>query len=293
MKQSFKAFIISFVAVAGFGFALTGVAQTSATDLAQAEKYYADRDYTPAGIQSAQMAADLYQTLAGASVDKTEKAKLQTAMATALYFVGSASSENAVKLQKHDLGYKTADAAMQALGVASVTAITDAEINQLKSSLSPADMDLLANAIYQRGTNLGQWGQAQGVFASLGRWPELRSTMELVIKLGKESLHQFGPRRTLGRAYYKLPGFAGGSLKKSEENLSIAMKGSLAPGQIFSINGYNNLYFAELLKDQSRETDAKDILTGFISADPLTLRPDSIVETKRAQAEAQELLNSF
>jgi hypothetical protein len=267
--------------------------KAAAATVDEAKTAFGQREYDNAGIQKAQAAADIYAQLATEASDTKAKAELLVRQSEALYFVGDADKANAVKIEKHNQGYQLADQAVKSLGVKDVSAITDAEVASLKSTLSAADLALLGDALYYRGTNLGKWGQANGVTTSLGRWPELRATMELVGKLGLESVHEYGAARTLGKAYATLPGLLGGSTKKALEYLSKAVSKSAAPGQKYSTNGFNNLFYAEVLNENGDTDEAKALLEAFITADPATLNPSLVAETRRAQADAKEMLKDF
>lgn len=271
---------------------LSAQALTPAEQQALARKAYSERDYSPAGIQKAQDAANGFAQLAAQAADAKEKAQYLVEASEALYFVGNASDGNPVKIDKHQKGIDAADKATKLLGVPDVTKITDADIVNLKKRPA-AEVALLAEAIYQRGVNLGQWGSANGVTESLGRWPELRDSMLAIVNLGYKEIHEYGPFRVLGRGYYKIPGILGGSNKKAEKYLSSAVSGSLAAGQTYSVNGYNNTFLAELLKDIGQEPKARDLLRAFVAADMTTLQPTLVPENRHAQKEAADLMASW
>ncbi len=269
------------------------IPMANAASVDEAKKAYAEREYDNPGVLKAQKAADLYGQLVSATADAKAKAQYLVRQSEALYFVGDASPAKATKLEKHNQGYLLADQAVKALGVKDVKAVTAAEIATLKSTLTPAQLNLLADALYHRGVNLGKWGSANGVASSLGKWPELRATMELIGKLGKDDVHSYGSYRTLGRAYAQLPSLLGGSTAKAEKYLQTGTSKTLAAGQVYSVNGYNNVYYAEVLKEVGKVAQAKTLLQGFIAANPATLNPALEPEVRRAQAEAKELLKSL
>lgn len=291
MKSVFTTAISSAILSASI-FGLTAV-QANAATVEEAKAAYAQREYDNAGIQKAQAAADIYAKLVTEASDAKAKTQLLVRQSEALYFVGDADKANAVKIEKHNQGYQLADQAVKALGVKDVSSITDSEVTALKSSLSADDLALLGDALYFRGTNLGKWGQANGVTTSLGRWPELRANMELIGKLGLDANHEYGAARTLGKAYATLPGLLGGSTKKALQYLSTAVTKSAAPGKTYSTNGYNNLFYAEVLNENGDTDEAKALLEAFIAADAATLNPELAVETRRAQSDAKELLKDM
>lgn len=71
---------------------------------------------------------------------------------------------------------------------------------------------------YWLGVNYGVYGEAKGVLKSLSLVKPIKKAMNKVIELNR-SYEDGGPDRVLGRVYFKLPGFAGGSKKKSLEHL--------------------------------------------------------------------------
>jgi hypothetical protein len=267
-------------------------AQTTEELMNQAKAAYAAREYSAAGAAKSQEAADLYAQAAKTATDKKTQALALVGQSEALYFVGAANAAAEVKIEKHLAGLELADSVVKSYGISDVTNVPAADITRLKAL--PADeLALLGEALYFRGTNLGQWGNANGVMESLGRWPELRSTMEVIVNLGVFGAHEYGAYRVLGRGYFKVPGLFGGSNKQAEKYLSAAVKFTLAPGQVFSMNGYNNLYIAELYKDIGKEKEAKEILEAFVAADAKALNPPSYVEFLEAQKEAQVMLNDM
>lgn len=259
----------------------------------KAKEAFAKREFSGSGIASAQEAADLYGKAAATSSDATEKAGYLVNEAAAIYFVGDASSDNSVKIEKFLKGIQFADQALALLGLGDVPGASDAQIDQLKASLKPAQLALLGEGLYFRGTNLGQWGQANGVVQSLSKWPELRRTMEIIKNIGLQSIHDYGANRVLGRGYFKIPGLLGGSVQKATELLGEAMKKTLVAGKIYSKNGYNTNYFAEVLNENGDTDKAKALLQAFIAADPASIDAASIPELKEAQRLAKEILKSF
>jgi tetratricopeptide (TPR) repeat protein len=71
---------------------------------------------------------------------------------------------------------------------------------------------------YWLGVNYGVYGEARGVLKSLFLLDDVKSAMDKVIELD-QSYEDGGPDRVLGRVYFKVPRFAGGSKKKSLEHL--------------------------------------------------------------------------
>lgn len=71
---------------------------------------------------------------------------------------------------------------------------------------------------YWLGVNYGVYGEARGVLKSLFLVDDIKEAMNKVVELNR-AYEDGGPDRVLGRVYFKLPGFAGGDMKKSLEHL--------------------------------------------------------------------------
>jgi len=71
---------------------------------------------------------------------------------------------------------------------------------------------------YWLGVSYGVYGEARGVLKSLSFVKPIKEAMNKVIELDR-GYEDGGPDRVLGRVYFKVPGFAGGSKKKSLEHL--------------------------------------------------------------------------
>lgn len=71
---------------------------------------------------------------------------------------------------------------------------------------------------YWLGVNNGKVGETRGVLKSLALVKPIKAAMNKVIELDR-TYEDGGADRVLGRVYFKLPGFAGGSKDKSKEHL--------------------------------------------------------------------------
>ena len=71
---------------------------------------------------------------------------------------------------------------------------------------------------YWLGINYGVYGEAKGILKSLSLVKPIKEEMNKVLALNP-SFDDGGADRVLGRVYHELPGFAGGSKKKSLEHL--------------------------------------------------------------------------
>ncbi len=285
-----------FVAALLFVTGHTVFAETAAELEARAQTAYEARDFTGPGVQSAQLSADLFgKAVAASSADPAKQAELKVRQAAACFFLGDALQDNAAKITQLWNGYNLAnDVVANTFGIKDVTAVSDPQLQSLLKL--PADqLTRLGEALYVRGINLGNWGQVNGIMESLNKWPDLKASMELMVRLGQKTLHEYGAYRTLGRGLFKIPGLLGGDVPKATKYLQVAVQGSIAPGQTFSINGFNNLFYADILKDAGKDAEAKKLLQDFISAahaNPNIL-PGYPAETKNAVRQADEMLKSW
>jgi tetratricopeptide (TPR) repeat protein len=71
---------------------------------------------------------------------------------------------------------------------------------------------------YWLGVNYGSYGEAKGVFKSLSLVGPIKEEMNKVLAIDP-AFEDGGADQLLGRMYYELPGFFGGSNKKSLEHL--------------------------------------------------------------------------
>lgn len=290
LKHLAKAFS-SIAAAALFCFS-TAHAASPAELAQQAKESFARRGYDGNGLAAAQNAANLYLDAANSAPSNKDKAMYLGSRAEALYFVGGVQDDKEAKKSTYSTAMDAANTAVAIYGITDVRNVSEGQKNQLKAL--PADeLDILAEALYQRGINLGQWGQANGVVDSLNKWPELRDNMQLVIDLGKAAMHEYGAYRTLGFGYFKIPELLGGSKKKAEQYLGAAVKKTLATDKNYSVNGYNNVFYAQALRGNDKSDQAKTILKDFLGHDPNTLLPGYEVENRKAQDEARALLNEW
>jgi hypothetical protein len=169
---------------------------------------------------------------------------------------------------------------------------------QQKAEAAKKVNDDYAEAYYFAGINLARWAEANGIIESLSRKSELVANMEGAMdrdtRAGEagESIDGYGPRRTLGRMYKKLPGIFGGSREKSLRELEVAVNRTNTPGKVVALNV---VYFADTLLDGGSDADkarARSLLTDLVNkgADPRSLNPDRVPETVEELRLAQDLL---
>ncbi|MCB0377195.1 MAG: hypothetical protein KDD33_01755 [Bdellovibrionales bacterium] len=266
-------------------------AQANQENAKAAEDAYNLRDYTEAGVANAQTAADLYQDLIDSETDEEVKMSYMTKQASAYYFIGSADDDKKTQIAAYEKAMEISDNLQTMLGVDKDKShqLDEKQVADIKNSLSDTKEALLAEAWYNKGISLAQWGNLKGISTSIGKLPVVIGHMENIERLGYADIHEYGPYRTVGRIRYKLPAILGGDLEESEQYLKDATTKTLAPGQRYSINGYNNLYFAETLYKRGKENAAKTLLKAFIKADFATLAVGNEPENREALRIANEL----
>jgi len=132
---------------------------------------------------------------------------------------------------------------------------------------------------YWLGVNYGKYGEAKGVLKSLSLVKPIKAAMNKVVELDR-SYEMGGADRVLGRVYFKLPGFAGGSKDKSLEHL-------LKSKEYGPNDALTRMYLADtfLAKDRVEEARAElEYLLGMTSA------PEDEAETKELQEQAKKML---
>lgn len=145
-----------------------------------------------------------------------------------------------------------------------------------------------AEGYFFYGISLGRWAEANGIRQSLKKAAELRKTMETVLVKsattddgktipGKE-YDGWGANRTLGRMYYKLPGWPwDGDNQKAEQYLAEAYQKMPQDRP----NSLNIVYYADVLVTNGKKDLAKKVLDELIAYDgkPEAYNPDRVPET--------------
>lgn len=103
---------------------------------------------------------------------------------------------------------------------------------------------------YWHGVNNGKYGETRGVLKSLSLVKPIKRAMNKVIEIDR-SYEDGGADRVLGRVYYKLPGFAGGSKDKSLEHLLKSKE--YGPDDAVTRIYLAETYLAIKQKDKARE----------------------------------------
>jgi tetratricopeptide (TPR) repeat protein len=128
----------------------------------------------------------------------------------------------------------------------------------------------------------GVYGEARGIFKSLALVPEIKKEMQLCLD-ADPAVEGWGPDRTLGRVYFKLPWFKGGDNKKSIAHLEKSLQGE--PG-----NALTRLYLAETLRSEGEKARAVELLREVVAMTP---DPRWAAEHPLIKAQAEKLLKKL
>lgn len=133
---------------------------------------------------------------------------------------------------------------------------------------------------YWHGVNNGKYGETRGVLKSLFLVKPIKRAMNKVIEIDR-SYEEGGPDRVLGRVYFKLPGFAGGSKEKSLEHL-------LKSKEYGPDDAVTRLYLAETYLKLDQVDKAREELDYVLNMEPDSRWTVAVEENQKA---ARELLN--
>jgi hypothetical protein len=209
----------------------------------EAQRLFEKRGESPT---NALAAADIYRNLASSSRDPRVQAEMKLKEAEAIYFVGYKAPMNPKepKLRLFERGYTAADQAsrfFEAQGMNSEAAL----------------------AGFWYGSNLGKWGETNGVLASLRRWPELKARSMRIRELDP-TVAEYGANRILGKAYLSIP------FESNEEGLAFLQEAfdntlvSLHDGaMVLSSNPVNNGYLLDAYRDRNRAAQFCDLYETF------------------------------
>lgn len=248
----------------------------------EAARLFALRGEDP---QNALAAADIYRNLANNTRDPLAQAELKLREAESIYYVGykTPMTPKEPRLAQFERGYNAAD-----------IAVTTYEARGMNTQA--------AQALYWYGTNLGKWGETNGVLASLRRWPELKAK-SLRIRELDPTVYDYGANRILGKAFLSIPfesntqGLA--YLQEAYDNTLISLYDG---AMVLSRNPVNNSYLLEAYVDRNRADKFCDLYEAFddflFEGEELwrEVAPDLIPETYIEQdkfEEANDLHNFY
>jgi hypothetical protein len=233
--------------------------------LAKAQDLFAQRSTT--SLKSIDETIAVLKDAEAQAVSKELKYDILILASRALYFQGTHTSGKDNKKRIHGAGQAKAEAA-----------------EALSSDYSEAP--------YYAGINLARWGEANGIVSSVTQVPKLKRFMKDAIDRSTrtdesgETVDGYGPYRTLGRVYKKLPGVLGGSHKEAVSLLGKAVKGE--PTYAFNI-----VFLADsLIKDgnSAEKAEGKAMLEKLLAQDPATLNPAIAAENTDAFQAARDVL---
>ncbi len=200
--------------------------------LEEAQALFAKRGENP---NFALQAADMYRSLATQTRDQEVQAEMKLFEAQAIYFSAykmPASPKNP-KLAAFERGYEAANLAV------TYFARTGNKTSEAKS-------------LYWYGSNLGKWGETNGVLASLRKWPELKEKT-LRIRQLDPTVYDYGANRILGKAYLSVP------FESNEEGLAFLQESFdqtlvTIPSEDMTIsrNPVNNSYLLDAYMNRNR-----------------------------------------
>ncbi len=132
------------------------------------------------------------------------------------------------------------------------------------------------------GVGYGKYGEVRGVLKSLFLVDDIKKEMNEVIELS-ENYDCGGAYRVLGRLYFKLPGFAGGSKKKSLMYLKKSK-------EICPENPLTRIYLADTLRKLKRKEEAKKELKWVLESKfPEDEEPEREIYIKEAKKVLKKL----
>ncbi len=132
---------------------------------------------------------------------------------------------------------------------------------------------------YWLGICYGVYGEAKGVLKSLSLVKPIKEAMNKVLELDP-GYDDGGPDRVLGRVYHELPGFAGGSKKKSLEHL-------LRSKELGPRVGLTRIYLADTYLSLDEVEKAREELESVLAMEPA---PGLGAETAEEKEMARERL---
>jgi len=199
-----RVFCLALIVLGGALFLLSQEQKTTSL-IAQGDELYAQRG----DLAKAKEALAKYREALAQGEDKYEA---YWRMARVAYWIGDRTTDNNEKKTIFAQGIEDAKKAVE---------------------LAPAKAD----GHFWLGVNYGSYGEAKGVLKSLSLVGPIKTEMGRVLRIDA-SYENGGANRVLGRVYYKLPGFAGGSNKKSLLNL-------LKSKELGPKDGLTRIYLAE------------------------------------------------
>jgi len=204
-----------------------------------------------ADMETAQQALDLYRTALNEAENKYEPF---WKISRLLYYIGEHTENKKEKKNTFSQAVYYAEKAIQ---------------------LGPEKPD----GYYWRGVNNGKFGESKGILKSLSLVKPIKSDMNKVIEIDP-AFEDGGAYRVLGRVYFKLPGFAGGS---KEESLKLLKKST----EFGPDDANTRLFLGETLLAMDETEKAREELEFVLSLEEDPLWKSDVSSAKQ---QAKELL---
>jgi len=237
---------VGFLALSSFP-VLSAPAQEGKTLVQQGDELYAER----ADLAKAKEALEKYRT---AYVSKEDAYGGSWRMARVHYWIGDHTADKVEKKRIFEQGIYYAKKAVE---------------------FAPDKPE----GHYWLGICYGVYGEAKGVLKSLSLVKPIKAAMNKVLELDP-AYDDGGPDRVLGRVYHELPGFAGGSKKKSLEHL-------LRSKELGPRVGLTRIYLADTYLSLDDVEKAREELEFVLAMEP---DPSLVAETAEEKGMARERL---
>ncbi|MFC2169147.1 tetratricopeptide repeat protein [Acidobacteriota bacterium] len=238
---------MSLIFLVVFCFSLSAFSQDAGELISKADKLYLEMK----DMATANEALDDYKKALESAADKYEA---YWKISRILYFIGFHTES---KKEKKVIFAQGIDYATKAIG------------------LEPEKSD----GHYWLGVNNGKYGEAKGILKSLALVKPIKRSMNKVIELD-HSYEDGGPDRVLGRVFFKVPGFAGGSKKKSLEHL-------LKSKELGPEDALTRIYLADTFLSLKEVEKARQELEYVLSMEP---DPKWVSGVDECKVEAKQLL---
>lgn len=219
---------------------------------------------------NAKLAADVYGQVAANESDILTKGQAYMKQGLSLYFYGVRQTNSSTKEAVHKKAFGIAQQGIMFLSAEGSAYGATPKVN------TPEGKTALAEAHYVSAINMGKWGEARGILASLGQWGEMKDHLEALIK-NDETVFEYGAYRTWGRAQMKLPFTHGGSTKKSLKKLKKAFDATFSEDFNTSTNTTTTAFYLDnLVEEKVRGDDFCDVYYGM--QDLLELTDEELLE---------------
>jgi hypothetical protein len=197
-------------------------------------------------VNNAKKAAKIFKELASNEADLLKKGKLLISASESIYYVGTQAEKKKEKMKIHEDGYIVGrDTAKILEAISGEEAVTQR-----------------SRALYFYGANHGKFGEAKGIFSSLGIWKDFLKPRMLKLTELNDTVEDFGVYRILGRAFMKVPGE---SRSQGVKYLEKAYNSTLVETDDFltSRNSTSTLYLLAAYKQEEEAEEFCEVYENF------------------------------